>query len=121
FIHDVAAAPVVLVGNSMGGALSITEAVADPDAVRGLVLIAPALPRNGFRSLDSTVAGFLGASIMPSFGGQLIANALRRYGSERMVQRMLALCTADPTRVPDEIVAAHLEVAAARTQATDVS
>src|SRR5205807_8396921 len=31
FIHDVAAAPVVLVGNSMGGALSITEAVADPD------------------------------------------------------------------------------------------
>jgi len=30
FIHDVAATPVVLVGNSMGGALSISQAVADP-------------------------------------------------------------------------------------------
>ena len=34
FIQDIAATPVVLMGNSMGGALSISQAVADPDSVR---------------------------------------------------------------------------------------
>src|SRR5436309_6926986 len=111
FIQDIAATPVVLMGNSMGGALSISQAVADPDSVRGLVLIAPALPRSGRHSLDTTVAGFLSAAIVPKIGGRLIAKGLRRYGAQRMVERMLALCTVDPTRVPKEIVDAHLEVA----------
>jgi len=125
FIHDVAATPVVLIGNSMGGALSIAQAVEDPDWVRGLVLIAPALPRHGRHSLDSTVAGFLSAAIVPTIGGRLIGgrlivNGLRYYGAKRMVERMLALCTVDPSRVPQEIVDAHLEVAKRRAFEIDV-
>ena len=121
FINDVAGEPAVLIGNSMGGALSIAQAVADPDSVRGLVLIAPALPRGGRHALDTTVAGFLSAAIVPKLGGRLVANGLRRYGAHRMVERMLALCTVDPSRVPQEIVDAHLEVAMARTQQSDVA
>ena len=34
---------------------------------------------------------------------------------------MLALCTVDPSRVPREVVDAHLEVAMARTQQPDVA
>ena len=125
FIQDIAATPVVLMGNSMGGALSISQAVADPDSVRGLVLIAPALPRNGRHSLDTTVAGFLSAAIVPTIagrliGGRLIVNGLRYYGATRMVDRMLALCTVDPSRVPQEIVDAHLEVAKRRAFEIDV-
>ena len=112
FIQEIAATPVVLMGNSMGGALSISQAVADPDSVRGLVLIA-------------TVAGFLSAAIVPTIagrliGGRLIVNGLRYYGATRMVDRMLALCTVDPSRVPQEIVDAHLEVAKRRAFEIDV-
>jgi pimeloyl-ACP methyl ester carboxylesterase len=125
FIQGVSSAPVVLIGNSMGGALSIAQAVANPDSVRGLVLIAPALPRNGLHSVDTTVAGFISAAIVPTvggrlIGGRLIVNALRQYGAARMVQRMLALCTVDPSRVPPEIVDAHLEVAKQRAFEMDV-
>lgn len=121
FIGEVAKTSVILIGNSMGGALSIAQAAADPDSVNGLVLIAPALPRSGRHAIDTTVAGFLSAAIVPKIGGRLIANGLRRYGAQRMVDRMLALCTVDPTRVPKEIVDAHLEVAMARTRQTDVA
>ena len=121
FIKEVAQTPVVLIGNSMGGALSIAQAAADPESVRGMVLIAPALPRNGRHAIDTTVAGFLSAAIVPKIGGRLIASGLRRYGAQRMVERMLALCTVDPSRVPKEIVDAHLEVALARTNQPDVA
>ena len=125
FIHEVAHGPVVLIGNSMGGALSIAQAVADPDSVKGLVLISPALPRTGRHSLDTTVAGFLSAAIVPSIGGRLIggsliAKSLRRYGAARMVDRMLSLCTVDPARVPKEIRDAHLDVAEQRAFEIDV-
>ena len=47
-------------------------------------------------------------------------NGLRYYGATRMVDRMLALCTVDPSRVPQEIVDAHLEVAKRRAFEIDV-
>jgi pimeloyl-ACP methyl ester carboxylesterase len=119
FIHEVAGGPVVLIGNSMGGALSIAQAAIDPDSVCGLVLIAPAIPRDGFHQVDTTVAGFLSAAIVPRLGQSLIANGIRRYGAERMVRRMLALCTVDPSRVPQDIVDAHLEVAQKRAHQID--
>src|SRR4029453_4555271 len=44
FVREVAGAPAILVGNSMGAMASVMEAVADPDAVAGLVLLHPVLP-----------------------------------------------------------------------------
>ena len=121
FISTVTDAPVVLVGNSMGGALAIAQGAENPDSVSGLVLIAPAVPRNGIQSLDVTVASFLSAAIIPRVSESLLARGLRRYGAERMVQRMLALCMVDPTRVPRDIVDAHLEVAKARAGMNDAA
>jgi hypothetical protein len=43
-VRHVADGPVVLVGNSMGGAISILLAARNPDLVSGLVLLDPALP-----------------------------------------------------------------------------
>jgi pimeloyl-ACP methyl ester carboxylesterase len=121
FIQAVADPPVVLVGNSMGGALSIRQAVADPDSVRGLVLIAPALPRNRRQSFDPTVAGFISASIVPRVGEMVVSRGMRAYGTERIVDRMLRLCNVDPSRVSQEVVDAHLEVARARDGAADMT
>src|SRR6266568_5713436 len=84
FIQDIAATPVVLMGNSMGGAVSVSQAVADPDSVRGLVLIAPALPRNRMQSFDPTAAGFISASIVPRIGEIFVARGMRAYGTERI-------------------------------------
>src|ERR1022692_3108029 len=44
FIESVPGAPVILMGNSMGGMISLLEASAAPDAVAGLILLDPALP-----------------------------------------------------------------------------
>ena len=42
FITEVIGAPVILVGNSMGGLISIMETAANKDVIKGLVLIDPA-------------------------------------------------------------------------------
>ncbi len=44
FIRQVATPPVVLIGNSMGGAISVLQAAVEPSSVAGLVLTSPALP-----------------------------------------------------------------------------
>src|ERR1700727_675723 len=41
FVRDIAGSPAVLVGNSMGGMISILHAGADPETVAGLVLVDP--------------------------------------------------------------------------------
>jgi pimeloyl-ACP methyl ester carboxylesterase len=47
FVREVTGTPVILVGNSMGGLISILQASAEPDTVAGLVLIDPACHRRG--------------------------------------------------------------------------
>jgi pimeloyl-ACP methyl ester carboxylesterase len=121
FIEEVAEPPVVLVGNSMGGALSVRHAIADPDSVRGLVLIAPALPRNGLKSWDRTVAGFISASMLPRVGESFVARSMRAYGAERIVDQMLRLCNVDPSRVAREVIDAHVEIARARGGERDMT
>ena len=44
FIEKVPASPVILMGNSMGGMISLLEASAAASAVAGLILVDPALP-----------------------------------------------------------------------------
>ena len=44
FIASVSAGPVIFMGNSMGGMISLLEAAAAPGGVAGLILVDPALP-----------------------------------------------------------------------------
>ena len=44
FIREVVGSPGVLVGNSMGGMVSLLLAAAHPELVAGLVLIDPSIP-----------------------------------------------------------------------------
>ena len=73
FLAAVATGPVILMGNSMGGMLSLLEAAAAPKAVAGLILIDPVLPVVLAR-LDPIVAGLFVSAAVPGLG-RLVARA----------------------------------------------
>lgn len=110
FLNDVAKTPTILVGNSMGGLISILQASAHPDTVAGLVLIDPALPVGLRARPDPWTAATFTAFAVPAIGRALLA---RRSSSavELATTDLLRLCCVDPSRVPPHVVDQHLELA----------
>jgi pimeloyl-ACP methyl ester carboxylesterase len=102
--------PVVLVGNSMGGLISILEASRRPQQVSALILVDPALPmaRGGHVSL-MLAAAFM-VMTAPRVGPWLVNGHTRRKGPERLVDDVLKLCTADVSRISEETRAALVEL-----------
>ncbi|MFG1949454.1 alpha/beta fold hydrolase [Nonomuraea sp. NPDC048826] len=114
FVERVAGRPVILLGNSMGGMISLLEAAASPETVAGLVLLdaaasfGPALP-------DPLVASVFALYTMPWLG--TVAMARRRaLPAETAVGLVFRLCCADPSRVPADIVAEHVRLARHRAE-----
>lgn len=103
FIQDVAGAPVVLVGNSMGGMISILQASRRPETVSGLVLLDPAIP-GGRRKLDGRVALNFAAFGIPGVGERFLAARRRRMGARATVRQTLELCGIDPDSVPERLI-----------------
>jgi pimeloyl-ACP methyl ester carboxylesterase len=118
FVEAVAAAPVILMGNSMGGMISLLEAGAERDTVAGLILVDPALPIVPARP-DPTVAALFAAYATPGVA-RLLMRRRARLSPERMVAETLALCCVDPTRIPEPVLAEHVEVARRRAGLADV-
>lgn len=111
--------PVILMGNSMGGMVSLLEASASASTVSALVLVDPALPF-AFARPDPLVATLFALYGTPGLGGVL--RSLRRDASpEVQVARLLSLCCADPSRVPARTVAQHVEMERRRTEFPDRS
>jgi pimeloyl-ACP methyl ester carboxylesterase len=119
FIESVPGAPVILMGNSMGGLISLAEAVAAPGVVTDLVLVAPALPFVPARP-DPGVTAMLMAYSTPILGQVMVARR-RRMSPEDQVRSTLTLCCADPSRVPAHIVAEHVAVARRRTAFPEIN
>jgi pimeloyl-ACP methyl ester carboxylesterase len=103
FLREVAAASVVLVGNSMGGMISIFTAASAPRAVRGVVLLDPALP-GGRRSLDAVVAGQFVLYALPLVGERFLWLRRQRHTPLRRVRDMLRLVGVDPDELPAEVI-----------------
>lgn len=103
-------APVVLVGNSMGGLISMLQAAANPSRVAALVLINPALPLVGLGGVNPFTIRHL---IVPTFPGVGHA-AMRRYyeatSAEDRVEETIAFITADPSTVSEERRRASIEM-----------
>lgn len=115
FLREVAREPVILVGNSMGGAISALTAAAAPDVVRGLVLVDPALPRPPFSPIDARVAASFAMIALPGLGEAALARR-RRVAPEEQVRQTLALCCVDASRVPAEVRALGVELARERAR-----
>lgn len=88
-----------LMGNSLGGTVALVVAATRPDLVHTLTLVSPALPV--LRPRRSNV--HLPALALP-WAGQRLASRLGRFPVEQRVRATLALCYADPARVPPERV-----------------
>lgn len=104
FVREVAGAPVVLVGNSMGGMISILLAARAPELVTGLVLVDPALPPTRVQRVDPVVALRFALFALPGVGARSIALRRRQLGSRAVVEQTMRLCGVDPAQVPPELV-----------------
>ena len=87
FIEHVVSEPVMLMGNSMGGYISVVEAATHPGTVTSLVLVDPAVPGPHVRRPEPLMLGAIAALSIPG----------------------LLVC-ADPSRVDPSIVDAHVRL-----------
>jgi len=110
FVREVTGTPVILVGNSMGGLISILHAAAAPDTVQGLVLIDPALPLPP-QSPDWQVGGQFLLYSMPGLGELYARAVMSRRPPQLAVQRVIELCFADPSRVDPVMLTASIALA----------
>jgi pimeloyl-ACP methyl ester carboxylesterase len=95
---DGAGRPVHLVGNSLGGLVSVLVASRRPDLVASLTLISPAMPVHRVPTAFSRALLLLLLPGVPSV-------AARRIGGitpEESVRAMVRMCFGEPARVPPE-------------------
>jgi pimeloyl-ACP methyl ester carboxylesterase len=104
--------PVHLVGNSMGGAVSITVAATRPDLIRTLTLISPAVP--DLRLVRPGADPLIGLLLMPGPASNLVERRLSMLSPRQRVLATLRLCFADVGRLPPERLEQAVEELTAR-------
>lgn len=114
FIRTVIGEPVTLLGNSMGGLISLRQAARHPSTVRELVLIGPALPIGGRRLPDPPVAVGIAVTGIPGLGVRLLARRRTRMSPEEQVADAMNVCAVDPASIPGEVLDRMVEVARER-------
>lgn len=120
FLVEVAGTPAILVGNSMGGLISIRQAAQRPDTTAGLVLVDPALPPEVRALPDPRVMAVFAAFLVPVVGRRLVSRPRDEASAEKAAHELLQMCCADPSRVPDEVIEMHRELAGQRLDYPDV-
>jgi pimeloyl-ACP methyl ester carboxylesterase len=114
FLSGVAREPVILVGNSMGGLITILQAARHPESVSAMVLIDPALPVTVGSQPNALVAASFGMYAVPHLGRAMLRARRRVRSPEQLAMDVLRLCCVDPQRVPAEVLEQHLALARAR-------
>jgi pimeloyl-ACP methyl ester carboxylesterase len=117
FITEVIGTPVILVGNSMGGLISILETAANPQVINGVVLIDPALPLPPQKP-DRQVSGQFLLYALPGLGPLAVARLMSRISPEEAVRQLVGLCFADPSRADPELLKAEVALLARRHPTT---
>ncbi|GLY50727.1 alpha/beta fold hydrolase [Lentzea sp. NBRC 102530] len=115
FLREVVGEPVVLVGNSMGGLISLFQTAYDPELVRGLVLVDPALPMVLGTRPDPTMLGTFFLYSVPGLGERFLARS-RAVPARRQVDRLLELVCADPSGIPEELKNASVHLIGERAK-----
>jgi pimeloyl-ACP methyl ester carboxylesterase len=110
FIDEEAVGRVILIGNSMGGAISLLHAAIDPSRIDGLVLTCSAFPWSRGGIPHPLVIGGFAITDTPGLGEAFVGMRLRALSPEQIVRLGFTISTADPRRVPSEIVQLHVDL-----------
>ncbi|EIV91112.1 putative hydrolase or acyltransferase of alpha/beta superfamily, partial [Frankia sp. QA3] len=106
FLTEVLDTPPILVGNSMGGMISVMQAGRRPDSVAGLILVDPALPRPRGVRPDPEIARIFAGLFVPRLGAAVLARRRTRFTPRELVDQSLLRLTADPSAIPEPALAA---------------
>jgi pimeloyl-ACP methyl ester carboxylesterase len=110
FLREVVGEPAVLVGNSMGGLLSMLEALAAPDRVRALVLVNPAIPKPLGLRIDRIAGAFVASFALPRLGERWLRRRAARLGPEGTVREVLAMVDLPESKMSQKSFDAHVEL-----------
>jgi pimeloyl-ACP methyl ester carboxylesterase len=120
FVTEVAGEPAILLGNSMGGLITALEAAEHPDDVRGLALLDPALPLDASSLPEPLVVAAFALYLAPGLGALFQRGRRTARTPEQVAWDILTFCTADPHRVPADVLAAHIELGRRREAYTEM-
>jgi len=115
FITDVVGEPATIIGNSMGGHISILEAADHPRWINAMVLVDPAIPGPHVTRPEPAMLGVIATLSVPGLAQTVVDRQSRSIGPEGLVARALALVSADPARLDPEVVEAHVQLTRERT------
>ena len=110
FIDQVFDEPVTLIGNSMGGYISVLVAADHPDKLTRLVLVDPAVPGAHVRRPEPAMLGVAAALSVPGLAEVLLDRRARMLGPEGLVKETLAAVCADPSRITEDVFEAHVRI-----------
>lgn len=119
FLRQEVDRPVVLLGNSMGGTISILHAAEHPAHVAGLALLGPALPRTRISVPNRALARQVVLFAVPGLAERSLARRRARLTAEAFVEATLGLTCADPTRVSAEFRAMAVRLYEERANGPD--
>lgn len=102
--------PAIVVGNSMGGLVSMMATVEAPHLVDRLVLVDSALPVRSWRKTDPEVLLKLAGPLLPGVGSQLIRLYQATHSPEEHTKESIAMITAHPESVPPVVWESQLEM-----------
>lgn len=121
FIEEVCeSGPVVLVGNSMGGLISLMLTDRHPELISGLVLVDPAMPIGIMARPSPVVVAMFAALAAPAAGRMLVERRRSRQSAEEATMAILRLCTQDITRVPPDVIELHADLVHERADRPDI-
>lgn len=109
FLEKVAGGPAVLMGNSMGGLVSLLAAAQAKAKVRALVLVDPSQPLRLGMPVDWGVTQRFATYALPYFGPRYMRRWAKDKGARGLVEDMLRLCTVDLSRIAPEVIDAHVQ------------
>lgn len=120
FLTEVAGSPVILVGNSMGGMITVLQAARHPETVTALVLIDPALPARVGSHPEPLIAASFGMYAVPHLGRAMLRARRRVRTPEQLAMDVLRICCVDPGRLRADVLEQHMELARARRAFPDL-
>jgi pimeloyl-ACP methyl ester carboxylesterase len=108
--------PSVVIGNSMGGAITVKVAGRRADLVRSMVLVNPAVRPARLRSPQNRNGLFMFPMLVPPLGERLVAGRAAQLGPETLVDQTLQLVLEDPGAVPADVRDDLVKIAADRME-----